>query len=237
MVFNSWVKLVDECPINLDRIHRYAQDFESKISVRISIYNLNKAKTILLDARGDLDMMFTSLIQLFRNKTKIEEKKEKNIFEHLKDNFSRFLGFLDTKESDLMIKFDEPREQSSRVGISRLSAYAKELRKSCNSVIYEPLFTATEEYNNLEEKNKQTEYFVYIFFDILQDTMSVIGGEERKPGLKKIQIPQRIRQALQGRPESGEIKEEDIEGLEKSEEELEDEDEEDENVEEDMEED
>lgn len=235
MVFNSWVELVSECPINLDRLHRYAQDFESKISIRISINNLNKSKTILLDARGDLDMMFTSLIQLFRNKTEIEEKKEKSVFEHLKDNFARFLGFLDTKEGDLMIKFDEPREQSSRVGVSRLSAYAKELRKACNSIIYEPLFTATKEYNDLEKKNKEIEFFVYIFFDILQDTMSVVGGEERKPGLKKIQIPQRIRSVLKKRYdpiEGGESKKFEDEEIEDEESEDEEEEiEEDEDVE------
>ncbi len=183
MVLNSWVDLKSKCPIDLARLHRYAREFESKILVDIRIDNLNKSKSILLEARGDLDNMFTSLIQLLYDQETLKTKEDKILFHWLSEDFARFLKSLDEKESDLVIKFDEPSE--SRIGISRLSAYAKVLKIASDSVIYETLFKASDEYKKLEESEKENRTFFYILYQVLQVTLSVVGGKERQKGLSR----------------------------------------------------
>lgn len=183
MVLNSWVDLKEKCPIDLTRIHRYAREFESKILINVTINNLNKSKSILLDARGDLDNMFASLMQLLYSPETLKEKEDKILFKWLSDDFARFLKNLDEKESDLIIKFDEPTE--SRVGVSRLSSYAKVLKIASDSVIYEPLFKASDEYNKLSGDEKEIRTFFYILFQTLQITLSVLGGRERQKSLSR----------------------------------------------------
>ncbi len=184
MVLNSWIGLKEKCPIDLERLHRYAREFESRISINVRIDNLNKSKAILLDARGDLDNMFSSLMQLLYDTTILTEKEDKILFHWLSEDFARYLKNLDEKENDLVIKFDEP-NQESRLGVSRLSSYKKMLKIASDSVIYECLFKASDEYNNLTEEEKKTRTFFYILFQILQVTLSVLGGRERQKGLSR----------------------------------------------------
>ena len=169
--------LKEKCPIDLERIHRYARGFESKILINVTINNLNKSKSILLDARGDLDNMFASLMQLLYDTEVLKNKEDKILFHWLAEDFARFLKNLDTKENDLIIKFDEPQE--SRIGVSRLSAYAKTLKIASDSIIYECLFKASDEYNNLSDEEKKIRTFFYMLFQILQVTLSVLGGQQR----------------------------------------------------------
>ncbi len=183
MELNSWVDLKEKCPIDLGRIHRYAREFESKVLIHITINNLNKSKTILLDARGDLDNMFSSLIQLLYDQNILNEKEDKIVFHWLAEDFARYLKNLDEKENDLIIKFDEPKE--SRIGVSRLSSYTKTLKIASDSVIYECLFKASDEYNHLTDEKKEIRTFFYILFQILQVTLSVLGGQQRQPGLSR----------------------------------------------------
>ncbi len=175
----------EKCPIDLERLHRYAREFESRVSINVRIDNLNKSKAILLDARGDLDNMFSSLMQLLYDTTILKEKEDKILFHWLAEDFARYLKSLDEKENDLVIKFDEP-NQESRLGVSRLSSYKKMLKIASDSVIYECLFKASDEYNNLPgEENKEIRTFFYILFQILQVTLSVFGGRERQKGLSR----------------------------------------------------
>jgi len=171
------------CPIDLSRIVVYSREFESLIPKKISEVNLNKSKEDVLSARASFDSMVATLIQLLHNREILEKEEDKILFGWMTDNLSRYLKRLDDEEFNLVVKFDEPNKDVSRVGVSRISAYAKLLITSSNILIYESLLKATEEYSQIKEKKPR--YFLYILFQVFQLTLSVFGGLPRE-GIKGI---------------------------------------------------
>lgn len=181
MVLNSWIELQEKCPIDISRMRRYANDYYSLVNVRISLNNLNKAKKNLLEARSNLDAMISSFIQLLYDKEILKEPNDRLLFSLLVDNFGRFLRKIDEQEEELIVKQDEP--SGGLIGISRLSAYAKLLKNVSDSLIYESLLKASKEYEGFKETEKirkEPRTFLYILFQVLQITLSVMGGITRE---------------------------------------------------------
>lgn len=178
MVFNSWVELTERCPIDIGRLNRYANDFNSNVSVKITVSNVNKAKEYLLEARSNLDSMFILFVQLIYDEKIIKENTDIVMFGWLKDDLGRYLKYLDEREKELMIDWDDLRQKDSLVGISRLSSYAKTLKIAANSVIYESLLKSINEYN--ENDKKELRVFLYILFKVFQATLSMVGAITRE---------------------------------------------------------
>jgi len=185
MAFNSWVDLEADCPIDIKRIIKYGKEFNSQIGIKICTGNLNDVKETLIEARSSLDSMIVTFLQLLYDREILEKNEDRVLFEWLKDDFGRFMRKLDEQEEFLLIKFDEPEQLKSRVGVARLSAYAKILRTASNSLIYESLLKATDEYKNFKETNKlkrTKRTFLYILFKVVQITLSIMGGMTREKG-------------------------------------------------------
>lgn len=184
--FNTWAELRVYCPINIDRVVRYAYDFESLVNVRISPQNLNRAKRCLLEARGKLDLMITTLNQLLYDRKILETRVDEVLHLWLLDNLGRVLKQIDKLEANLVVDYDRPDSNSgeNRVGIARLSSFAKSLRTIEQSLIFETLLKATKEYWSFDEKNndgieRKPKIFLYILFHILQITIFTLGSISR----------------------------------------------------------
>jgi len=176
--YSSWIELEDKCPIDIKTIIKYSEAFESYLPETINLSNIEEVKENLFSARSCFDSMITSLIQMLYNREILKTDEDKILYTWLIDNLGRFLRFLDDREEFFLIKYDTAEKEGNMVGISRLSAYAKLLKTSADSVIYNSITKATEEYNNL--KVKEPRAFLYILFQILQVTLSVIGGLTRE---------------------------------------------------------
>jgi len=183
MTFNSWVELEANCPINISRIKRYHNDFNTLLPEKITNENLNQSKERVMSARSCLDSMIITFVQLLYDRNILIEPTDKILYAWLSDNFGRYIKKLDEDEMDFVIKFDEADPAKSMVGISRLSAYAKLLRTTADSLIYESLLKATDEYNELkatEKIKKVPRTFLYILFQVLSITLGVMGGLARE---------------------------------------------------------
>lgn len=194
----SWVDLRERSPIDISRLVSHSQGFNSAVGIRISVRNLDNAKRSLMDARAKLDLMITSLQQLLYDKTILQGRTDEVLYGWLIDNVGRYLKTLDEKEEEFLIKFDEVNSPIKRVGVSRLSAYSKALKVASESLVYESLLKSIQEYELIGEKGidvgggviakKEPRTFLYILFQVLQVTLSLLGGlaREGKPmGLKK----------------------------------------------------
>lgn len=194
-MIKSWVDLEQRCPINLERIHSYWNEFESYLPIKIRLENLNESKENVLNARSCFDSMVVTLMQLLYDREILEKPEDKILFAWLSDNINRYLKRIDEDEFNLIIKLDEPGEKSL-VGISRISAYSKLLRSSADMIIYESLLKATIEYKEFKETaelKKTPRNFIYILFQIIQITLSILGGLAReKSGLTKRGMVQTI---------------------------------------------
>ncbi len=182
MALISWVDLRERSPIDISRVVSHANSFNSLVGVRISINNLNRAKKSLIDAGGEIDLIFTSLYQLLYEREILKSRIDEILYGWLIDNVGRYLKKIDEFEEELLIKFDEVNSEIKRVGISRLSSYAKTL-KIANSIVYESLLKSIVEYENIKENDKikkEPRTFLYIFFHVLQIAMSVVGGLARE---------------------------------------------------------
>ena len=189
---NFWSDLEGRCPLKISRLIKYSKDFESAIPSKIDT-NFNKMKESLFSARSYLDSMITSVIQMLYDRDILKKEEDKVLYAWLIDNLARFMKRLDENEEHLLIKFDETKEEESRVGVSRLSAYHKMLRTTANSLIFESFVKATDEYLNFKESEsikREPRTFLYILFQILQVTMAVLGSvvRERTIGPKKAVI-------------------------------------------------
>jgi hypothetical protein len=202
MINKSWNELNHHCPIDLTRIMDYAQEMESAIPKKINLENLNKSKEDVLSARGSFDLMVVTLIQVLHDRSLLETNEDKILFGLMVDNLGRYLGRLDDEEFDLIIKMDEPDPEKSLVGISRISTYSKLLSISCD-LLYESILKATNEYVSFEGTDKikkEKRIFLYMIFQILQVTFSVIGGftREKRSGISKKGTMQIINPSWQG---------------------------------------
>lgn len=193
MALVSWVDLRERSPIDISRLVSHANTFNSYVGVRINIQNLNRAKKSLIDARAELELVFTTLQQVLYDREILKSQVDQILYGWLIDNIGRYQKDLDEKEEDLLIKFDEVNSEIKRVGISRLASYAKSL-KIAQQLIYESLLKSIEEYSKLKETDKikkEPRTFLYILFHVLQITMASVGGMTRKGSqspLKKGQV-------------------------------------------------
>ena len=151
MGINTWVDLKEQCPIDISRIITYANRFDAHVGVRVSLTNLARAKRSLIEARGQLELMITTLNQLLYDRKILQSRVDEVLHMWFMDNLGRLMRKIDEKEKDLLIVHDNPNEMNSEVGVSHLSAYAKLLKIVSQAVIFEALIKATEEYNQLED--------------------------------------------------------------------------------------
>lgn len=183
MITKNWETLNNDCPIDLERIKIYSREFDSNIPNKITMQNLDKSKSAVLDARANFDSMITTLVQVLHNREILKEKQDNILFAWLIDNLGRYMKKLDEEEHNLIIKFDSPDISESEVGIARISAYSKLLVNSCDTIIYESLLKATNEYNGFKDTDKLKKtprIFLYMLFEVLQVTMAVLGGLTRE---------------------------------------------------------
>lgn len=188
MINKSWSQLENDCPINIERIIAHAKECESFIPNKVNLTNLDKAKEDVLTARGSFDATITTLVQILHDREILKKGEDKILFAWLVDNLGRYLKKLDDEEFNLIIKLDGPGDESE-VGISRVSSYSKILKTALDSLIYESLLKSTKEYNDFEETDeikKDKKAFLYILFQVLQVTLSIMGGLTRdKTGMSK----------------------------------------------------
>lgn len=180
--FNTWAELKIYCPIEIDRIAYYAHQFGAYANVKISSENINKAKRSLFEARAQLDLMLTTLNQLLYERQILKTRIDEVLLLWLMDNLGRLLKDLDKKELDLLVDYDNPDPDKSRIGISRLSAYSKSLKIVYQSVIFETLLKATKEYWSFKEEDnlkREPRTFLYIMFHLLQITLFSLGSISR----------------------------------------------------------
>lgn len=194
MVTKNWSELSHDCPIGISRIESYAKEFETLLPQKITKETLDASKERVLRARGSFDSMITSLVQILYDREVLKNSEDKILFAWLVDNFGRYLKRVDDKEFDFLIKDDTA--EGKDVGISKVSTYSNFLRTSSDSLIYESLLKATKEWVEMEEtkeikRDKRT--FLYILFQILQVTLSILGGLTReKIGIGKRGVVQNI---------------------------------------------
>ena len=83
----SWVDLEEKCPIEISRIVNYAKSFDAKINLNFS--DLDKAKEDVLDARGDFDLMITTLVQLLYDREILKKPQDHILLSYLKEDLGR----------------------------------------------------------------------------------------------------------------------------------------------------
>ena len=182
MALISWVELRERSPVDISRLVTHANSFNSLVGVRITINNLNRAKKSLIDARAELDLVFTTLQQVLYDREILKGRVDEVLYGWLVDNIGRYQKDIDEKEEELLIKYES--SDVKMVGVGRISSYAKTL-KIAQHMIYESLLKAVSEYDKVVEtdeikKDKRT--FLYILFHVLQVTMASVGGLARKGG-------------------------------------------------------
>ncbi len=176
----SWIDIRERSPIDISGFISHAQKFNYLVGVRITSINLNGAKKSLIDARGELDLMFTTLQQTLYDRTILQGRTDEVLYGWLIDNLGRYLKTLDEKEEDILNKMDTINREKSN--LSPIFSYAR-LLKISQSVIYESLLKSIEEFEKIEESEeikKEPRTFLYILFNVLQTTFSSIGGIARK---------------------------------------------------------
>lgn len=180
MALISWVGLRERSPVDLSRLVSHANSFTALVGVKITNNNLNRAKKSLIDARAELDLVFTTLQQVLYDRDVLKGRIDEVLYGWMVDNMGRYQKSIDDKEEDLIIKYES--SDVKMVGVARISAYAKAL-KIAQSMIYESLLKSIDEYEKIVEtdeikKNKRT--FLYILFHVLQVTMASVGGLARQ---------------------------------------------------------
>jgi len=186
----SWIDLRERSPMNIGRLVDHANKFNSLVGVKISLNNLNRSKKSLIDARGELELMFTTLQQIIYDRDILKNSTDNVLYGWLIDNLGRYQKELNDKEDELLIRYDDA--LVARVGISRISSYAKSL-KIAHQLIYESMLKSIEEYDKIiesKEIKKEPRTFLYILFHVLQITMSSVGGLARQGsnGVKRGQV-------------------------------------------------
>lgn len=178
---DSWVEIVEIAPINFNRVYHYAGDFLSFVSVPIAVQTVNIAKRSLFEARNSLDLMITTLVQLLYDHEILKRPEDAVLYAWLKDDLGRFLQDMDTKEKENLVIFDNINATISKVGIARISGYAKNMN-NCYQAIFESILKSIKEYYTFEETDvlkRSPRVFLYIFFNVLQVTISVLGSMTR----------------------------------------------------------
>jgi hypothetical protein len=172
MAFASWVDLRQRSPIDVSRLVSHANSFNSFIGVKISIRNMNNAKKSLINAKGELELMFASIQQFLSDREILKTKIDEIFYGWLIDDIGRYLKRIDEIEQDLLIKFDALDSDVHRVGISRLSSFSNSLKIAC-SLIYESFISSINEYEKIKEgkqvlspKRKGITNYVAVAYDL-----------------------------------------------------------------------
>jgi len=180
MAIVSWVGLRERSPIDISRLVSHANAFNSFVGVKITNNNLNRAKKSLIDARAELDLVFTTLQQVLYDREVLTGRVDEVLYGWMVDNIGRYQKDIDNKEEELLIKYES--SDVKMVGVGRISSYAKTL-KIAQSMIYESLLKSVDEYDKVvetEEIKKDKRTFLYILFHVLQVTMASVGGLARQ---------------------------------------------------------
>lgn len=184
MVTKSWSQLAEDCPIDIERIIIYSKECESYIPVKVTLDNLNESKELVFNARASFNSALVALMQILYDREILKTTEDKIMYAWLTDNLGRYMKRLDDEEFNTVVKNDSP-QSDSLVGISRISSYSKSLKSSVDSVLYESLLKATKEYKSFkvtENIKREPRTFLYIFFQVIQVTLSVLGGLTRETG-------------------------------------------------------
>ena len=189
MVDKDWNTILRDCPIKLDRINGYAQEMETNLPSKITDENLNECKRSVILARGLLESIISTLVQGLYDQEILQKPQDKILYALMLENFSRFLGKVDSEEFNMIIKLDDPDISRSFVGVGRIASFSRFLQTALDSIVYETLEKATSEWKNIvptDEIKKDKRSFLYILFHLLQVTLSIVGGLTReKSGSKK----------------------------------------------------
>lgn len=151
------VDLEERCPVDLRRLVEYANFFNSKVGVKISSSNITKAKRSLIEAKGYLDLMIVTLNQLLYDRKILRGNADIILHKLLMENLGMYTKEIDDQEKELLIMYDGLKNNPERIGISRLSAYKKLLKIAYQSVVFESLTKATEEYEKVVEGKEISE--------------------------------------------------------------------------------
>jgi len=189
----SWADLEEHCPINIQRIGYYYSKFKARSSMPISnVIFLEHAKESLIEARGSLDMMLTTLMQNLYDKEMFQERTDVVLFQWLQGDIKDLINFVNDREQSLIITKDYP--TGSSIGITHVASYIK-IMNNIASAVFESLIKATIEYNRVPEEGyvdikKDKRMFLYILYQIIKVSFSVLSGytKESSDSIKKRNI-------------------------------------------------
>ena len=193
LIIFSWFDLQQHCPIDLRTVRRYYEDFNSKNSAMFRHHKyIDLVKEQLISARGDLDLLIASIMQVIYDRNLLTKPQDLYLYEMLKKNMSLLLFYVNQQEWKLITVHDDPMYMKSLIGSARLSAYSK-IMQNIAEAIYNSLMKATEEYYNFKETDKlkrEPRTFLYILYQILQVTFATLGGySEENAKANKQPIP------------------------------------------------
>jgi hypothetical protein len=183
---NSWSEIVELAPIDLKRLMIYAGQFESAISTPIMNDTIEFAKKRLYEARNNLDLFITTLLQILYDREILQKPQDHVLFSWLQEDLGRFMQALDSIENMSITAQDNPNKYADRVGIARLCSYSKDM-KNAYQALFEGMIKSIKEFYSFEEKGelKRTpRIFLYILMNVLQVTFSVLGSLTRNPDNK-----------------------------------------------------
>lgn len=171
----TWSEIIRVSPIELGRVYYYGKNFESILGTKVNKFTSQNTRRRLLDARNNLDLMMTTLIQVLYDSEVMKTPEDRVLFAWLKDDLGRYLQSLDDSE-----------ESANRriVEYTGIPAHTKKLINGYRA-IFEALIKSVKEYYLFEEtedikRDKRT--FLYILFQVIQITMSMLGSITREAG-------------------------------------------------------
>lgn len=184
MIDYSWNQLKEKCPIKIDEIIRYALSIENTLKLRITDENLDKMKEKLINISSELEILLAKLIAILWNTDLIKSDIDKAIWSFLKDDITRYISLIDEKQNKLL----EMHDGEALAGIARVTAFRKVLHVTLYGVIYHTIDLSSSEYKSYKPVanqdgtilQKDKNMFLRIFFLILSNNMSTLGGLPRK---------------------------------------------------------
>lgn len=190
---STWADLEEHCPISIQRIGYYYSKFRSRSSMPVSnVIFLEYAKESLIEARGSLDMMLTTLMQNLYDNEMYQERTDIVLFQWLQGDIKDLINFVNDREQSLIITKDYT--TGSLIGITHVASYIK-IMNNIASAVFESLVKATREYNNVPEEGfgeikKDKRMFLYILFQVIRVSFSVLSGytKESAESIKKRNI-------------------------------------------------
>lgn len=178
-----WSDLKDRCPVNVDRLIDYAEDFESYVNVLISEKNLSNAKQYLIKSKGELDMMIGVLNQLLHDRTILRTNSDVVLQSWMIENLSNYMGEIERQQSELLLVHDNIKDNPDGLTVLKLSAYSTLLQVASKLVIFESLVKSIEEHDSLVEGKEVHEQ--EILKPVLENDGNQKVGQDGKPVFTK----------------------------------------------------